>query len=259
MFDLAAIAARLGIDAGRLGVRLADLGANDSPYAEDLALAFACAEQSRVAIADLERRLAADLAGALSRVGLSRAEIDEVGQIIRERLLVARPDRSPKILDYVGRGPLASWLRAVIVRAGIDLRRQRMKTSEDDEPLLEATAASDDPAIEALRARYADAFRAAFVDAVRALPPDERNALRLNVVDGLNIEQIGNLFGVHRATVARWIARARETVADDTRRLLRERLHLQEGEVESLVRLCRSRIELGPSLLVDVRGDEPPS
>ena len=230
----------------------------DNPHASDLALARACADGDRAALAELERRLAGDLAGALSRIGLTRAEIDEVGQIVRERLLVARDGRPPKIIEYAGRGPLMGRLRAVVVRAGIDLRRQR-RNDLDDEPLLEATAATDDPATEALRARYADAFRIAFVDAVRALSPDERNALRLNVVDGLNIEQIGTVFGVHRATVARWIARARETVADETRRLLQERLGLHEGEVESLVRLCRSRIEIVPSILVDVKANEPPS
>jgi RNA polymerase sigma-70 factor (ECF subfamily) len=229
---------------------------SDCPHASDVALARACAVGDRAALAELERRISADLAGALSRVGLTRAEIDEVGQIVRERLLVARPDRPPKILEYSGLGPLVGWLRAVIVRAGIDRRRQRRThESADDEPLVAAAAASDAPAIEALRVRYADAFRVAFVDAVRALPPDERSALRLNVVDGLNIEQIGNLFGVHRATVARWIAHAREAISDDTRRLLRERLGLQDGDVESLVRLCRSRIDVGPSIFVDVTGD----
>lgn len=242
---------------GNLLPRMSDHA--DNPHASDLALARACAEGDRAALAELERRLAHDLAGALSRVGLTRAEIDEVGQIVRERLLVGRDGRPPKILAYEGRGPLMGWLRAVIVRAGIDLRRQR-RNEVDDEPLLQVTAATDDPSIEVLRARYADAFRLAFVDAVRALPADERNALRLNVVDGLNIEQIGTLFGVHRATVARWIAHARDTVATETRRLLSDRLGLHEGEIESLVRLCRSRIEIGPSLLVvDVTGNERPS
>lgn len=231
----------------------------DSPHASDVALARACAGGDRAALAELERRLASDLAGALSRVGLTRAEIDEVGQIVRERLLVGREGRPPKILDYEGRGPLLGWLRAVVVRAGIDLRRQRRHEVDDEEPLLQATAATDDPAIETLRARYADAFRVAFVDAVRALPADERSALRMNVVDGLNIEQIGGVFGVHRATVARWIAHARETIAEETRRLLKERLGLQDGDVESLVRLCRSRIEVGPSMFVDVTGTERPS
>jgi RNA polymerase sigma-70 factor (ECF subfamily) len=251
MGDVAGDASRYGIDAGRLAARVAAMGASDSPHLEDVALAFACAERSPVAFTEFERRFGAEFAGALSRIGLTRAEIDEVGQTVRERLFVPREGAAPKILDYAGRGALAGWLRAVIVRAGIDLRRRRANepAAGDDEPLMALTAASDDPETESLRARYAEPFRLAFIDALKALPADERNALRLNMVEGLNIEQIGNLYGVHRATVARWIAHAREGIAEGTRRLLRERLRLDAGELESLVRLCQSRIDIGVSVL----------
>lgn len=227
----------------------------DSGHAADVALVRACAAGDSVAFVEVERRFRAELAGALSRIGLTRSEIDEVGQILRERLFVNRPDAAAKLLEYSGRGSLTSWFRAVIVRAGIDLRRARARQAEapvpegDDDPLLAIGGATEDPEIENLRARYAEPFKRALADAVRALPTDERNALRLNVVDGLNIEQIGRIYGVHRATVARWIAHARETIAEETRRLLKERLRLDAGELDSLVRLCRSRIDIGASIL----------
>ena len=65
----------------------------------------------------------------------------------------------------------------------------------------------------------------------------------------MNIEQIGALYGVHRATVARWIASAREGIAGTTRRLLAERLGMPALEIESLVRLCQSRLDVGFSAL----------
>lgn len=245
-------AARLGVSPERLAARITELDAAGSPHVADLALAFACAEQSAFALAELERRFGGDFAGALSRLSLGRAEIDEVAQTVRERLFVARPGERPKILDYAGRGSLAGWLRAVIVRAGIDLVRQRAagpELSSDGEPLVDLGAVTDDPELEGLRARYAEPFRLAFRDAVRALPQDERNALRLNLAEGLNIEQIGQLYGVHRATVARWIASAKEGIAATTRRLLAERLGLPAREIESLVRLCQSRLDVGFSVL----------
>lgn len=235
-------------------------GAGETAHAEDLALVASFAKGDAKAIAELEARVGSELAGALSRIGLTRVEIDEVGQIVRERLFVAKAGGDanvggagrPKILDYAGRGSLAAWLRAVIVRAGIDLRRKRARTpdapSTDDEPLLTLSAACEDPEIETLRARYAQPFRQALADAVRSLPADERNALRLNLVEGLNIEQIGSLYGVHRATIARWISRAKETIEEETRRLLLERLQLAPSDLDSLVRLCRSRVDIGASL-----------
>jgi RNA polymerase sigma-70 factor, ECF subfamily len=242
----------LGVTLDALVARVEAMDVADSPYLADVALAFACAQQSPIAFSDFERRYGGDFAGALSRLSLNRSEIDEVAQTVRERLFVARPGALPKILDYAGRGALAAWLRAVIVRAGIDLRRSRAKDPDrpgDLEPLLDLTAATDDPELESLRARYREPFRDAFRDALLALPQDERNALRLNIAEGMNIEQIGLLYGVHRATVARWIARAREGIAEQTRRLLAERLGLPALEIESLVRLCQSRLDVGFSAL----------
>lgn len=258
-----------GIRAERLVARVGALGIVDSPFLADAALAFGCAEQSPAALAEFERRYGGDFAGALSRLSLSRAEIDEVAQTVRERLFVVRPGKPPKILDYAGRGALAGWLRAVIVRAGIDLRRSRAKDPDrpgDGDPLLDLTAAAtNDPELESLRARYQQPFRDAFRDAVLQLPQDERNALRLNLAEGMNIEQIGALYGVHRATVARWIARARESIADTTRKLLAERLRMPAPEIESLVRLCQSRLDVGFSVLgatehgVPLTANGPPS
>jgi RNA polymerase sigma-70 factor (ECF subfamily) len=244
--------AALGVSPERLVERLAAIEVPDA-YLADVALAFACGEQSPAALAEFERRHGGDFAGALSRLSLNRSEIDEVAQTVRERLFVAHPGKPPKILDYAGRGSLPGWLRAVIVRAGIDLRRSRAKDPDrpgDVEPLLDLTAAAtDDPELEILRARYRQPFRDAFRDALLALPQDERNALRLNIAEGMNIEQIGQLYGVHRATVARWIAHAREGIAENTRRLLAERLGIPAIEIESLVRLCQSRLDVGFSVL----------
>ncbi len=238
----------LGMPLERLVERVVALGVADSPHLADVALAYACGEPTSFALAEFERRYGREFAGALSRMSLSRSEIDEVAQTVRERLFVPRLGVPPKILDYAGRGSLAGWLRAVIVRAGIDLKRSRANDPGrpgDVEPLMELTATSDDPELEILRARYREPFRDAFRDALRALPQDERNALRLNVAEGLNIEQIGALYGVHRATVARWIARAKEGIADNTRRLLAERLRMPAQEIESLVRMCQSRLDVG--------------
>jgi RNA polymerase sigma-70 factor (ECF subfamily) len=160
---------------------------------------------------------------------------------------VAGPDRPPRILEYGGKGALVSWLRAVIVRTAIDLRRHEAlepKPSSDGEPLLDVAVASDDPELENIRARYAGPFRDALRDAIRALPADERNALRLHVSEGLSLDDIGRMYGVHRSTVARWIKDAREGLLKSTKRLLQERLKLTPHEFDSLVRLCQSRLEL---------------
>ena len=61
---------------------------------------------------------------------------------------------------------------------------------------------------------------------------------------GLNIERIGVCYGVHRATVARSIGDARERLLADTRTRLAGNLALEESEVDSLVGLLRSQVEV---------------
>src|SRR5262249_6372653 len=114
--------ARFGGDARRFAQRIAALDALESPHLEEVCLAFACGEQNAVALSEFERRYGSEFAGALSRLRLRESEIDEVAQTVRERLFVVAPGSSPRILDYAGRGSFVGWLRAVIVRAGIDLR-----------------------------------------------------------------------------------------------------------------------------------------
>jgi RNA polymerase sigma-70 factor (ECF subfamily) len=245
---------RWGVDEAAFRAHLARVGVGDGPMAheDDLELAFACALGNDAALREFEARYAREIPAALSRLRADAATIDEVHQLVREKLFVARPGATPKIADYTGKGSLLAWLRAVVVRTALDQKRKQARApgsptasgSTDDDPLMAVTSASDDPELEHVRARYQGPFKQAFADALGALEPEDRNVLRLFVVDGLNIEKIGALYGVHRSTVARWIAHARESLVAETRRLLSERLHVDTQEFESLTRLCRSRLDL---------------
>lgn len=242
-----------GLDPTPLGVTLEEVAGYcaaremNLAFAADAALALACARGYEAALSEFDRRYGGEFAGALSRLRLDHASIDEVAQSVREKLFVASVDRPPRILEYGGKGALVSWLRAVIVRTAIDFRRHEAlepKPTDDGEPLLDVAQPSDDPELENIRARYAEPFRQALRDAIASLDPDERNALRLHVAESLTLDEIGRIYGVHRATIARWIQSAREHLLKRTRSLLQERLQLQPREFESLVRLCQSRLEL---------------
>ena len=64
------------------------------------------------------------------------------------------------------------------------------------------------------------------------------------MLDGWSIDQIGSLYGVHRATAARWLTNAREELGARIRAGLAERLEIGESQVDSIVALVTSRIEL---------------
>jgi RNA polymerase sigma-70 factor (ECF subfamily) len=245
--------AEAGVDLAALGVTAEDVvrycraREMNPAFVADAALALGCARGHGGALTEFDRRYGREFAGALSRLRLDHARIDDITQLVREKLFVAGADRPARILEYGGKGPLVSWLRAVIVRSAIDFRRHEglePQPTDDGEPLVDAAQPSDDPELENIRARYAVPFREALRDAVRALDADERNALRLHVAEDLSLDDIARIYGVHRATVARWIQSARDTLLKRTKRLLEERLRLSPHEFESLVRLCQSRLEL---------------
>jgi RNA polymerase sigma-70 factor (ECF subfamily) len=68
--------------------------------------------------------------------------------------------------------------------------------------------------------------------------------LRQSVVHGLNIDQIAAVFGVHRATAARRVERAREALLAATRKSLMSRLSIDRTEFESVMALIKSRLDV---------------
>jgi RNA polymerase sigma-70 factor (ECF subfamily) len=88
-----------------------------------------------------------------------------------------------------------------------------------------------------LRSDYGPPLQAAFEQALADLGDRDRTALRMHLVDGLSIDQIGKIFGVHRSTAARWLARAGELIVQSTRRHLAERLSVDIDIVDSIIRL----------------------
>jgi len=232
----------------RIG-QMASAGA-DTRYATDLYLACACAAGDDVALLRFEQEVLSGIDVALRKIDPSPAFADEVRQLLRNRLLVADIEHGQpaRIASYAGRGPLITWVRVAAVRAALTLIEKQRREVPATLSRIDALAPADvDPGIAYLKRRYAAEFEAAFRDACKGLSPRARTVLRLNFGDGLNIEQIGSVYGVHRATVARWIARAREQLLDRTRAALERRLKLSPEEFDSMVKLVRSQIDISIS------------
>lgn len=83
-----------------------------------------------------------------------------------------------------------------------------------------------------------------------ALRDEQRLILRLHFKQGLTGEQIADTLRVHRATVVRWIRRAREDVLRETMRRLRESVHIAEAEQAGVFRALESQIDVTCSQLL---------
>lgn len=213
--------------------------------AADLYLACGCASGDRAALAAFEARYMSQLPAALARLRLDRAALDEVLQTVRERLLVASGERPPRIRDMAGRGDLAALVRVAAMRTALNLRRgERRRPEESGEDLIDLLAGEIDPARSIMEGEERAALKGAFEEALARLEPRQRNLLRLHLRHRLGIDEIGRLHRVHRATAARWLERLRNQLRRDTRRLFADRLGRRADELDSLVLLIDSRLEI---------------
>ncbi len=223
-------------------------------HASDLYLAAGCCLGLPGAIAAFETTTLGQVDAALLRMRADRTLVDEARQIVRERLFVGGAGGRPKMAEYAGRGPLASWVRVVATRVALNLIRDRKAEIPAEEDVLEAAApVAEGPELTYLRKQHGPQIRAAFRQAMATLAPRERLVLRQHFLDGLGTDQIGELHQVHRVTVLRWLTRARATLARRTRRSLEQQLGCTESTVDSLMQLVQGQIDVSihRSLMAD--------
>jgi RNA polymerase sigma-70 factor (ECF subfamily) len=210
--------------------------------AADLVIAAACAAQEPTAHAAFDAVLSeVDAAGASTRS--PRDLVDDVKQLIRVQLLVARDGKPPGIASYRGKGPLRGWVRITATRELIRHQRKRARETPGDRPLDEALGDAGDPLLSQLKAEYRTEFATALREAITVLGAEDRTLLRQQIVDQLSIDEIGAAFGVHRATAARWLQRARGALVAATRGRLAARLKVSVDEIDSVIRLVQSQLD----------------
>jgi RNA polymerase sigma-70 factor (ECF subfamily) len=221
----------------------------DEPAREQVAaalwLACACARGDGAALRAFEAVHVPQMERAVARMRLRPEDVADVVQQLRQQLLAPGAGGAPpRIAEYAGRGDLAGWLRVAAVRAALKKLRARKPEVDADDALLAARSAGDDPELSYMKELYRRTFRESFAAALAGLDAREKNLLRQHFVDGLGVDELGRLHGVHRATAARWVQRARERLLDETRRQFMARARVSRRECESVLRLVRSRIDV---------------
>jgi RNA polymerase sigma-70 factor (ECF subfamily) len=216
--------------------------AGDGLHTEDLAWARSLAAGADIALVRYERELVPLVATQLRRRGYPDDVVTEVQQVLRVRLLVGDGE-GPAIARYEGRAALKSWVLIAALREAARQRSSREVPSVlGDDALVELATRADLDGAD--KQRYAQIFKDAFRAAISTLAPRERLLLRMHLIDVLTIDQIAAVQGVHRATAARWLERARETLSRATRKEFMARLGTDPFEADEILRWVQSRIEL---------------
>ncbi len=251
------------LDGARFVSHLARLLSDEAPPEDveklaitDVYIARAAADGLPSALKAFEARFLPEVDAAVARLKLPPTGLDEVRQLLRQRMLVGSAEAPARLAAYPGTGPLSGWVRAAALWLALDWQRQRSgHVQADDGDLSMLMAPGDDPELAYLKNTYRAEFNASFSAALAALEPRQRNFLRLKYLDGLSIDQLGALYGVHRSTAARWVVGAQEALLQETRRLLTERLRLTRSQLDSVLRLISSQLDVSLSRLLRSRLD----
>jgi RNA polymerase sigma-70 factor (ECF subfamily) len=231
------------------GARPADLSRNGS----DLYLACAGARGDALALRIFEQRLLPPLAAPIRRLGVPSASAEDALQNVAVSLL-AGP--RPGILGYSARSPLPAWLRVVAMRTAIDLLRQVKTPGFGDSLLHDLADDGDDPELRATKLRHTSEVQRALQDCLEGLPRRSKTILRMFYVDGLNIDAIGAVYHVHRATVARWMISIRAEVTADLRARLGMASKATASDFRSLVLALRDEIQVSLRRVLKTRNTE---
>ncbi len=211
-------------------------------YAGDLLLSFACASKNDTAIRALDALVRTEVAAAVARLDSSPSFADDVGQKLREHLLLSSP---PTIATYAGRASLRTWLRTSALRMAINMRRRK----EDEVGARVAITSSyaarpDDAELRVLRSRYREHFTSVLRDALLRLPERDRRILHLHLAERATLEKLAAMYDVGLSTMGRWITGARERLAADIRTTLRDRLRFTASEYDGIAPLILSEIDV---------------
>lgn len=213
----------------------------------ELHLALACARGDNAAIAAFDRAYLEVVPQALAGMKLPKATVDDVRSMVRDKLLLGGDDTPPKILDYAGRGRLRGLVQVSATRTAID--RIRLEDKEVELPAREL-AGPTDVAMSLIKAQYRAAFAEGFAKAVESASRRDRNLLRLHFLGGVTLEQLAQMYNVHRATVVRWIAAARDAVFAATREHVAIKIAAPSDELDEMFDLVKSRVELSVDRLL---------
>ncbi len=172
--------------------------------AADVCLAHACACGDPAAIARLDTDVLGPLVSTLERRGFNAGDAKQAVQELRIRLFAPADGSAGRITQYAGAGALSRWLRVSAVNLARNAKRDAHPERRGDAQILDRIAAEElDPELAAIRAHHSAQLRRALEHAFGSLAADERTLLRLHMVDGMSLGELGTMMGVNKSTLSR--------------------------------------------------------
>jgi RNA polymerase sigma-70 factor, ECF subfamily len=214
----------------------------------DLYLAAACTLGDAGAVESFDRAYVQTVRPTLGRVALDPHSTDELRQTLRVRLLTGA---APRIGQYGGYGPLGAWVRVAAARVALELKEAERRDRGDAEVVDKLVSSGGDAELLVAKLQHKDALSAALEESFTGLAAREKTLLRMHFLEQMTIDEMGVVFRVHRATVARWLVGIRHRILRQLCTKMSMDLDTSASEINSLIRLVRSDIELSVRRLLE--------
>lgn len=215
---------------------------------QDLYLAAACIRGNAAALIAFEESYLSQVPSMLSRIRHDSDLVEEVQQLLRERLLTASAGKWPGLEKYSGRGALLMWLRTVAIRTALNLlnetEHKRRARLEANTAALGAGAGNRDAQRVLVANRYGADVQAALLAAFAVLSEKQRTMVQMHYFDGQTLGTIGKVFSADKSTISRNIKAALRAIKDELRAQLRRELNLSPSDADSLVDTLISQLDL---------------
>jgi RNA polymerase sigma-70 factor (ECF subfamily) len=212
----------------------------------DIYLACACVLAVPGGIGEFAKHFDKTVDGALARFERQGLDVDDAKQKVLERLLIGRGERSPTLTLYGGHGALGGYVRITVVREVLAMiqKAKRMPEVGIDRAIEHLMADERDPELQALKNQYLGEFKTAFQEAFSTLGERERTTLRYYYVSGLNVRQIGKIYGVEHTTVSRRLVKIRGALLMGTRDRIQAAIGVGNTDFNSIARLVESQLNV---------------
>lgn len=212
----------------------------------DLYLAAACAADVPGALQLFRMRMFPVVAHAARTYDASVPFAEEVYQRLCEVMFVGAPDSPAKIRQYGGEGPLAKYIGTAARRVALRMATKSARF-QGEEALVEHFSQIHTQETAILKLQHRDLFNRALAIGLRALSDRERLVLRLNLNHRVSTTKLAAMYGVSQPTISRWIQRAARTIFKKVKELVCDELEIDTRELQSLLFLVRSQIEISIS------------
>jgi len=217
----------------------------------DLFLTTACAAGDSAAWETFRRQYRSVIQIAALKASASASEAAELSDTLLTDLFLPHESGrgESKIAQYHGLGSLEGWIKVVVHRMAIDqirLHRRDVPIEDLDGELPSDSAhgRTDESIKERDTRRARDMVSQCLTTALEQLNTQERLALNLYYLNGVNLKGIGQFLKVHESTASRLIERIKTQLHKSVNNQLQEKFRVRKAEVPHLIELAQGHIDI---------------